>query len=140
MGWHMLLIVAAGVLAADDTRTDSEKIQGMWILHSSQTGGETTLAESLRARDVRMIFDGDQLSAKDGDRTVPLGSFALDAAKAPRTYDRVYSDGSKRKGIYRIEDNKLTICIAALGKERPAAFATKPGDGLTLLVYTRAKP
>lgn len=139
-GWPWLLIVATGTLLAGEPATDSRTIQGSWVLVSSQTGGETVPAESLKARDVRMVFEGDRVIARTGDKAVTLGTFALDPTKTPRAYDRVYSDGSPRKGIYRLEGDRLTVCIAALGGERPTAFATRPGDGLTLLVYRREKP
>jgi hypothetical protein len=31
----------------------------------------------------------------------------------------------------------MTICLADVGKPRPTEFATKPGDGTSLLVYKR---
>ena len=140
MVWQALAIVTIGILGAEDSRTDSERIQGSWVLTSSQTAGETVPADSLKARDVRMVFEGDRVIARMGEMSVTLGTFVLDPSKSPRAYDRVSSDGTPRRGIYRLEGDRLTICIAGLGKERPTAFATKRGDGLTLLVYTREKP
>ncbi len=140
MGWQSLLIVTFAVLGAEDPPTDVEQIQGTWVLTSSQTGGESVPPETLKARDVRMVFENDRVSARMGEKSVSLGTFTLDPQTTPKAYDRVYNDGSPRRGIYRIEGERLTICIAGLGKERPTAFATKSGDGLTLLVYTRARP
>jgi hypothetical protein len=41
------------------------------------------------------------------------------------------------KAIYTIHDNVLTYCVAPPGQPRPAALATKKGDGLTLVVLKR---
>jgi hypothetical protein len=47
--------------------------------------------------------------------------------------------GRTALGIYKIEDDLLTICRAAPDKPRPDAFAAKPGSGLTLMTYKREK-
>jgi len=143
VGWQALLIVAGGLLTAppgEERRADRETIQGTWLLVSSETEGQPVPAESLKTRPVRMVFEGDRVAAKMGEMSASLGTFTLDETHDPRWYDRTYPDGSPRRGIYRLEADRLTICIAALGKDRPAAFSTKPGDGQSLLVYQREKP
>jgi uncharacterized protein (TIGR03067 family) len=144
MSWQSLLIATAGVLAAcdpeaQDRKADRDRIQGPWALVSTQSDGKTVSADSLKARDVRMVFEGERVLAKMGDMSVTLGTFALDPSRTPKAYDRTYEDGTPRRGIYTLEGETLTICIAGLGKARPTAFATQPGDGLSLLVYTREK-
>jgi hypothetical protein len=42
-------------------------------------------------------------------------------------------------GIYKIEDNILTICRAPVDKDQPTEFASKPGTGHTLMTYRRKK-
>ena len=49
----------------------------------------------------------------------------------------VYQDNSSplhTHGIYEINGGALRYCIAAPGLPRPMAFATKAGDGCTLVV------
>jgi uncharacterized protein (TIGR03067 family) len=136
----VLLFVIAGAFGFQDAGSDQVRIQGTWTLAESETGGEKIPPESLKARGVQMVFEEDRLIARMGDKTVTLGTFSLDPEKVPKTYDRVYNDGTKRLGIYRLEGDRLMICIAALDKERPTAFTTKPGDGVSLLVYIRERP
>src|SRR6516165_585480 len=41
------------------------------------------------------------------------------------------------RGIYSLQGDVLTYCIAAPGRPRPAEFATAKGDGHTLVVLKR---
>ena len=72
-------------------------------------------------------------------------------SRAPATLPRTGRDarlaarGGDLKGqtslaIYELVGDTLRICRAAPGKARPTEFASKPGSGLTLMSYQRAKP
>ena len=53
----------------------------------------------------------------------------------------IYEDGRPAlftKAIYELQGNHLVYCVAAPGLARPTAFATKQGDGCTLVVLKRA--
>lgn len=144
MIWSTLLVVAGSLLAAADPGTpepsDASRIQGTWVLVSSEEEGEALSPESLKAGSVRLIFAGNEVHVKMGDRTAALGTFAVDSSKSPAAYDRTYPSGAVRRGIYRLDGTRLTICLGPIGKERPSAFATKPGDGCALAVYQRESP
>jgi uncharacterized protein (TIGR03067 family) len=134
----MFLIVAAGALAVAEPPTeDKDRIQGTWALVSTERDGQVTEAGALKASDVKMIFEGDRVLAKMEKMTALLGTFALDPSQSPKAYDRTYPDGRPRRGIYKLEGDTLTICMAGIGKERPKEFATKRGDGVSLVVYRR---
>jgi uncharacterized protein (TIGR03067 family) len=45
--------------------------------------------------------------------------------------------GLHTSGIYSLQGDVLTYCIAAPGQPRPAEFATTKGDGCTLVVLKR---
>ncbi|SIO19617.1 uncharacterized domain TIGR03067 protein [Singulisphaera sp. GP187] len=145
MTWQPVLVMMTGLLAAmgteaEDVEAETKKFQGVWVLVSTETDGQVVASESLKGRDVRMIFEDDRVIAKMGEKSLSLGTFKLDPSRTPRWYDRIYSDGTPRRGIYRLEGDSLTICLAGLGKDRPPGFGTKQGDGLSLLVYQREKP
>ncbi len=46
----------------------------------------------------------------------------------------------RTEAIYSLQGDDLTYCIAPPGRPRPAAFATKAGDGHTLVVLKRRAP
>lgn len=143
MTWQPAIVIMTGILAAmgsEDAEAESKKLQGAWVLVSTESDGKTVASESLKGRDVRMVFEDDRVIAKMGEKSVSLGTFKLDPTRTPRWYDRISTDGTPRHGIYRLEGDRLTICLAGLGKDRPTDFGTKQGDGLSLLVYQREKP
>jgi uncharacterized protein (TIGR03067 family) len=43
-------------------------------------------------------------------------------------------------GIYALEGDLLTYCVAPPGRSRPVEFATKRGDESTLVVLKRVSP
>ena len=51
----------------------------------------------------------------------------------------VFNKDKVVKGIYKFDDDKLTLCLAEPGKDRPKAFAGKAGSGHTLLVLLKQK-
>ncbi|WP_406693616.1 TIGR03067 domain-containing protein [Singulisphaera sp. Ch08] len=143
MTWQPALVMMFGLLAAiggEEVESDTKKIQGVWNLVSTESDGQVVASESLKGRDARMVLEDDRVIMKMGEKSAFLGTFKLDPSRTPRWYDRTYSDGTPRRGIYRLEGDSLTICLAGLGKDRPTAFGTKQGDGLSLLVYQREKP
>ena len=46
----------------------------------------------------------------------------------------------KVKAIYKLEGDKLTICFALDGKDRPKEFATKDGSFTILMTWQKDKP
>lgn len=140
MSWQFPLIVAASVVAFASSAPvpdDQARIQGTWVVVSAERDGAPVPPESLKAREVKMIFEANRIVAKMGEMSVTLGTFTLDSSKSPKTYDRTYPDGTPRRGIYKLDGDKLTICVSGLGKDRPSAFSTKSGDGTSLVVYRR---
>ena len=128
------------LLGAVDPGNDREKIQGTWVVARSERDGAPIPSDELRGKQVRLVFRGGEVQARMGDKLTSLGTFTLDPAALPKGYDRVYPDGTPRLGIYQLDGDTLMICFGGIGKERPSAFATKPGDGASLVVYRRETP
>ena len=67
------------------------------------------------------------------------------AAAQPRLIDLTTIDQGNptpvhTTGIYELDGDVLTYCVAPPGHSRPAEFATKSGDGFTLVVLKRVSP
>lgn len=65
--------------------------------------------------------------------------FMIDVSKTPKQTTDKLPDGNEIHGIYKIEGDMLTSCVAEIGKERPKEFASTPGSGHTLRVFRRVK-
>lgn len=138
---HQCLWVALAaclLTAADGPKTDRDRIQGGWALVERETNGQADPPDAIKKREATMFFEADRVRVQMGTMSADLGTFALDPEKTPKHFNRVYPDGSPRLGIYELTDDRLRICVAGLGKERPDAFATKAGEGTALLTYKRA--
>ena len=55
----------------------------------------------------------------------------------------LFTDGADKGktalGIYKLDDDVLTICRGAPSQARPTEFASKPASGYALMSYQRAK-
>jgi uncharacterized protein (TIGR03067 family) len=69
-------------------------------------------------------------------------TFKLTAAQPARIDLTTVFEGSQERwqteGIYVLQGDVLTYCIARPGQPRPTTFDTKKGEGHTLVVLKRA--
>jgi uncharacterized protein (TIGR03067 family) len=129
MGMTFLLVAALGVavsftLSAASARADEKAdadllkpLQGTWV--SSGEGIEAT-----------WTFDGDKVKASVAGMDYTCKGKIDKDAKPHASLDLTIVDGPEEakgklsKGIYKIDGEKLTICVALPGKEdRPKDFA-----------------
>jgi uncharacterized protein (TIGR03067 family) len=118
-----------------------KKFEGNWKFEMVEVEGETVpLDESLADR---LIFRGDRFTAKTR-RESATGVFKVDPTVTPKTIEVTMLDGpSKGKthhGIYKLEGDRYTVCMAFEGRPVPTQFATRPGSGCILEVLKREKP
>ena len=69
----------------------------------------------------------------------PVPDRARASCSTAFTYTLGDLKGQTAPGIYKIEDDLITICRAAPGQARPTTFASEPGNGHTLMTYKREK-
>jgi RNA polymerase sigma-70 factor (ECF subfamily) len=117
---------------------DEEKIVGTWAVVSEERGGQKEPEEKLKG--LRLILGaGGKASQKQGEREEEGASYKLDPAKTPKEID-VSVENKVLPGIYKLEEDTLTLCVDHGGGERPTEFVSKPDTQLVLLVLKREKP
>jgi uncharacterized protein (TIGR03067 family) len=133
---------ARGQSQPEAVQQELARFQGTWQLVSAESNGEKLPEE--RARQFRVTITGNTHTVRFGDQVIVHDvSFEIDPAKTPREVTDTINDGPNKGkqilGIYTLEGDALTSCVAQIGKERPTEFASRPGSGHTLRVFRRLK-
>jgi len=123
-------------------REELKRLQGTWGVTSQEHGGKKSDAKDIANLTVEV--SGAKVTTRDGVDVKEDASVArLDGKAKPAELDLKITAGADLdkvvKGIWKLEGDTLTICIAEPDKERPKAFEAKEGTGHTLLVLRKAK-
>jgi len=138
LGIVILFTGSSASFAEDAAKTELKKLEGTWQLVSAVTDGKAA-AEDFVAKVQVIIKDGKHSVKIDGETAVKEIPVAVDPSTDPKSTTDTLPDGQKILGIYKIEGDKLTSCVAKPGQRRPKAFAAEAGSGQTLRVFRRAK-
>ena len=122
--------------------TDLERLQGSWLAVSVEEDGRTSPVEATSRTRVTIYDDHYALHVKDQVFHGFIGD--IDPGQQPQAIDFIrvrLPVGTSRRypGIYRLDGEELTICMALPGQGRPAAFATQPGSGQALARFRRER-
>lgn len=142
---HVWMILGVGALLAADAAPDKavlkdvERLQGTWTLVSGSSDGKPLPKEFIK--DVRLVVDGYRMSIPTRGVFWYEAIYKLYPTRKPKAIDLTIAtgldEGKIRFGIYRLEDDRLTIALPYLGKERPKDFS--PGLGVDIAVWQRSK-
>ena len=132
------VIVTALILAAPGPKADPKKavdLVGEWKVERVTVLGEDgpppTGSDVFIFDPAGKYFDRDDPSGK----LVERGTYIFDPKANPMTIDlEPIGRGGKLKGIFKIDDGTLTVCVTALPKNpRPTAF--EPRNNLIDLLF-----
>ena len=132
--------LCASSFADDDAaRNELKRHQGTWIATSSMYDGQKAPEDVVRS--IKRIVTDDLVVWERNGKRFAGSKVVLDPTKEPKTID-VIPDGGRNRGdrilgIYRLERDMLTICMAAAGSPRPSDFTAEKGNGWTLQTFTR---
>ena len=142
----ILTLLGAALLTAADTPSDEagkkdlERMQGDWarvelVLDGQKYTGDDALGAFRTVK-------GDHYTVFRWEKPIGGGTFKIDASQKPRTIDLFPSNsptGKPIKAIYEWDGERLRICNAAPGKDRPTDFSAKAGSGHTVNVWERER-
>jgi uncharacterized protein (TIGR03067 family) len=121
-----------------DMPSDLKKLQGAWIITSFEADGRKMAPGAFGGSTI--VIEGNVFTSVGMGATYE-GTMELDQTRKPRTFDLLvtagHAAGTRHLGIYKIDGQRWTICLAARGKTRPETFATRIGTGLVLETLKR---
>jgi uncharacterized protein (TIGR03067 family) len=117
-----------------------KKVQGTWQLVASETDGKKMPEHQVKK--IRVTIAGDRHTVTfDGKPVAAKVKFTLDPTTTPKSsedsLEQEPHNGKKIRGIYLLEGDKLTSCVAAIDAPRPTDFTAKPGSGRSLRRFQR---
>jgi len=146
VGCLVLVLLAIGPCAAafpdgDAVKKELERHHGTWRATSSVYDGQEAPEKIVRS--ITRTVEKDHVVWKRDGKSFAGTKIELDPSRDPKAVDVIPDGGTDRGkrvlGIYKLENDRLTICMAAPGKPRPEEFKAKKGSGCTLRTFTREK-
>ncbi len=138
-------LLLAGLVSAEASPRDDaverelERHQGAWAVVSMEYEGEQTPEEI--ARSIRRVVEKDHVAWLRDGKSFAGTRIELDPSSDPKAIDVIPDGGPNRGGrvlgIYKLEGDRLTICMAKPGRGRPKEFRAEAGSGYTLTTLRR---
>jgi uncharacterized protein (TIGR03067 family) len=114
-------------------------LEGTWIFERLEIDGGSLPGSMLAAS--RILIDGDRFRTESPEATYE-GVFNLNVEADPAEIDVEFVAGPEagnwNHGIFRIDGDRLEICLDLNGRPRPRQFETAPGRGHAWEVLRRA--
>jgi uncharacterized protein (TIGR03067 family) len=135
----MLWLSARALPDGDERKDELKKHQGTWTVTASVFDGKQASDDVVRSIK-RTVTDDHVVWTRNGKRFAGT-KIELDPTREPKTIDVIPDGGPNRGehvlGIYKLKDDELTICMAAVGQDRPKEFKAAKGSGCTLRTFKR---
>lgn len=134
-----MFVTSALLVDEDSIKSELKGFEGSWQLISAVKDGVETPDDVVKK--IRVVIKGNAHTVYFGDDAIAKEiPFTIDPAMNPKTTVDTLPDGKQIHGIYKLDGEMLTSCVAEIGKDRPSEFSAKLGTGHTLRVFKRIKP
>jgi uncharacterized protein (TIGR03067 family) len=148
MRMYTTVLVALAVTVAAPAPKEAPKkketpgIVGVWTLDKAEAAGMALPVGALGDLTLTFSEDGTMVARKGGQETAENGRYSHDPKKSPAEIDFVENRAGAKEmtvhGIYKIDGEMLTICMAPMGA-RPTKFESPAGGQVILFTFKRAK-
>jgi uncharacterized protein (TIGR03067 family) len=129
-------------IQAQEPANEIAKHQGTWLASSFRRDGQETPQEIVRT--ITRTVVKDHVVWKRNGKSFAGTTMVLDPKQSPKSIDVIADGGPTRGkrvlGIYRLDNDRLTICMADADQPRPKEFKAEKGSRQTLMTFTREKP
>ena len=142
----VLVVLATPLLLTagdEDVRKELKAMQGTWKAVALEAGGKPLPKEAIP--DFTFIIGADGKSTGKMAKNEYTATITVNPKKDPKTIDNVHESGEqkgkKQYGVYKLEGDKLTVCMTAPGRaegDRPKDFSTKDTTNV-VFVFERIK-
>ena len=133
---------ALTIQAQEPANREIAKHQGTWLASSFRRDGQETPQEIVRT--ITRTVVKDHVVWKRNGKSFAGTAMVLDPGQSPKSIDVIADGGPTRGkrvlGIYRLDNDRLTICMADADQPRPKDFTAEKGSRQTLMMFTREKP
>jgi uncharacterized protein (TIGR03067 family) len=123
----------------DAAKKDAPSIVGEWDGEKAIRGG---MERPIPEGGIKVIFAADgKVTFKEGSKDAEEGTYKVDAKKNPAEIEIMPPKaGGTHIGIYKIEGDMLTICMADKDStDRPTKFESPDGSNIFLATLKRVK-
>jgi uncharacterized protein (TIGR03067 family) len=128
------LFASSCELAKEKPRDDRELLQGTWIVTALEEDGAKKSAKEIA--NYKLVVADDRCMLHMNMDTLDT-TFTIDPNEKPKHLDMIPQQGPQKGttwlGIYELDGDKLKICGADPGGDRPTGFSTKKGQMLIVL-------
>jgi uncharacterized protein (TIGR03067 family) len=136
-----LALTVGAPMKESPKKAEPPSLVGEWECVEFIGGGRTATANEVAQIGIRMEFTADgKFRCREGKRDYPEGTYKRDPGKDPAEVDYTAGGIMKgNKGIYKVEKDTLTICVAEGGADRPTKFESPAGTRVMLVTFKRVE-
>jgi uncharacterized protein (TIGR03067 family) len=135
----VVVLVPCAALCDDKKKDEEAKVDGTWLATEAEMSGKTlpkTFSENLKLtlkdKDYEVVADSPDRGTVTYNNSADPKEMDIKGVEGP-------NKGKTYLAIYKLKDDKLTICYDLSGESRPTEFKTKAKTKLFLVTYERKK-